>query len=53
VTFHAKGDAGVARSAMPPALASFDPDFNDPCRGEDIRLLQTPGDFEVFKNSLS
>mgnify|MGYP001297363587 CR=1 FL=1 len=35
-----------------PALASFDPDFIAPCRGEGIHLLQTPADFEVFKQSL-
>ncbi|MBK9015489.1 MAG: PIN domain-containing protein [Saprospiraceae bacterium] len=34
------------------ALASFDPDFNAPCQGEGIRLLQTSDDFEVFKQSL-
>jgi len=35
-----------------PALASFDPDFAAPCRGEGIHLLQTPKDFEGFKKSL-
>jgi len=31
-----------------PAIASFDPDFIMPCRGEGIRLLQTVVDFESF-----
>lgn len=35
-----------------PAFASFDPDFIAPCRGEGIRLLQTPADFQLFKDSL-
>lgn len=34
-----------------PALASFDPDFNLPCQGEGIRLLQTVSDFEEFRKS--
>jgi len=34
------------------ALASFDPDFNAPCQGEGILLLQTASDFEGFRASL-
>lgn len=35
------------------ALASFDPDFKSPCEGEGILLLQTPADFEIFKQALA
>ncbi len=35
------------------ALASFDPDFEAPCRSEGIRLLKTEGDFQQFLTSLN
>lgn len=34
-----------------PAIASYDPDFEDACKGENMKLLQSIKDFEKFRKN--